>query len=90
MSRLLIHEGHQYAEDRLPDGVDGATLPTSKEWFAAAKATAVEPVEASGTEAEPAESAEPAGNPASAGPVEPVEVVATEAQPADVKARRSK
>ncbi len=55
MSRLLVHEGHQYAEDRLPDGVDGATLPTAEEWFAAAKAGPVEPVEAPETEAQPAE-----------------------------------
>lgn len=55
MTRLFVYEGHQYAEGRLPVGVDSSTLPTSEEWFAAAKATAVEPVEAPETEAQPAE-----------------------------------
>lgn len=77
MTRLFVYEGHQYAEGRLPVGVDSSTLPTSEEWFAAAKATAVEPAEDPATEAQPAE---PAEDPASAVPVEP----------AEVKARRSK
>lgn len=38
--RLLVHDGAQYPEDRLPAGVSADGLPTVEEWFAANRTAA--------------------------------------------------